>query len=102
VVEWCKQKFNVFPRPAWIQISTGGNHTRFLSNVVFSDGEKDPWRVGSVGTSNSDSVIVMVLEGGAHHQDLRFADELDSDQVRAGREIEKQFVRKWLESGHSG
>jgi hypothetical protein len=33
---------------------------------------------------------------GAHHQDLRFASELDSVDVKQARQLEEAAVRQWL------
>lgn len=63
---------------------------------MLSDGEKDPWRVGGVVQSPNPSVEVMVIEGGAHHQEFRFADSRESPAVQVARDRETDLVKKWV------
>ena len=37
----------------------------------------DPWHVGGVLQSVSDTVVAIVIKSGAHHLDLRHSDPLD-------------------------
>jgi hypothetical protein len=52
-----------------------GADYRHISNIFFSENDKDPWHVGTAsiparGGVNG-SVVRYVASGGAHHQDLR-------------------------------
>ena len=74
---------------------------RALRNVFFSDGDKDPWRVGgmpadSAALSPDGSVVRLLIQGAAHHQDLRAADATDGAALTAARMEERRHVAKWL------
>ena len=42
------------------------------------------------------SVVRLLIEGAAHHEDLRFSLATDSPQLTAAREEELAHVKKWL------
>jgi len=72
-----------------------------LRNTFFSDGDKDPWRVGGMPANSSEispdgSVVRVLIEGAAHHQDLRFADPADSADLVRVRQLEFKHIQKWL------
>lgn len=48
----------------------GGKKLDSLSNVVFSNGNYDPWSGGGVLESLSDSVVAVLIDQGAHHLDV--------------------------------
>jgi hypothetical protein len=53
---------------------------------------------GGVTKSLSDSIVAIIIPEGAHHLDLRAADPNDPPSVVKAREIEKQFIGKWISS----
>jgi len=69
---------------------------RYASNIVWSQGEYDPWRGGGVVENINDSLLAVIIEGGAHHLDLFFSHKDDPDSVIAARELEMSQVRKWI------
>lgn len=99
----CQAQFpGVVSRPGWMQeaYGNGADIVRHTKNVIFSDGEKDPWRVGGVPADaakiGDGSVIHMLIEGGAHHQDLRFADPRDPPGVTAAKARERVLILDWI------
>ena len=98
----CRARFGVTPRPAALGVTfgVGADWASAGSNVLFVENDKDPWRVGthSIPTPSgvNNSVRRHVAVGGAHHQDLRFADARDSPGVRAAREAERVAAARWL------
>ena len=100
----CRARFQgVAPRIRWMQraYGNGAQLSANLHNVLFSDGDKDPWRVGGVPAnasaySRDGSVQHLLIAGAAHHQDLRFSSAEDSPELTAARAAELRAVRKWL------
>ena len=101
----CRAEYgdDVVTRPLWMRdaYGDGAQLVRALRNVVFSDGEKDPWRVGGVpdnasAISPDGSVVHILIDGAAHHQDLRATDPRDPESVRAAKRLEAAHIRRWL------
>ncbi|KAG7390572.1 hypothetical protein PHYPSEUDO_007512 [Phytophthora pseudosyringae] len=92
----CHAEWGIDARVAWPTIHYGGR--RFLevaSNIVFSNGDYDPCSATGVLQNYSDSVVVVRIEGGAHHLDLMFSNPLDPEPLQAARATEKQHMWKW-------
>ena len=68
--------------------------------LVFSNGLLDPWSSGGILRSVSKSVVALLIPEGAHHLDLRGANENDPDSVKEAREIEQKFIKKWIDQAH--
>lgn len=95
--EQCRRKWGVGIRPRWGVTQYGGHKAlRFASNIIFSNGDLDPWSGTRVLESASDSVIALKVEGGAHQLDLMFSTPLDPPGVIAAREVEKEHMRRWI------
>ncbi len=79
----------------------GNDIVRHTTNMIFSDGDKDPWRVGGVppnASSPDGSVFHIMIRDSAHHQDLRFQDNVyDSKELLAARRMEQDCIGKWLQ-----
>ncbi|KAG7401820.1 hypothetical protein PHYBOEH_010283 [Phytophthora boehmeriae] len=92
----CHAEWGIDARIAWPTIHYGGR--RFLkvaSNLVFSNGNYDPCSATGVLQNFSSSVVAVHIEGGAHHLDLMFSNELDPEPVKAARATEKQHMHQW-------
>ncbi|XP_021305786.1 lysosomal Pro-X carboxypeptidase isoform X2 [Sorghum bicolor] len=70
----CFQSWGVRPRPHWITTEYGGYKIdkvlkRFGSNIIFSNGMRDPWSRGGVLKNISSSIIALVTEKVICHGD---------------------------------
>ena len=61
-----------------------------------SNGLIDPWSSGGVMENQSRTVIAIVIEGGAHHLDLRSSNRDDPESVVAARDLEKRIIKGWI------
>jgi len=98
VIEGCQYSMHVTPRPGWVPTYYGGYNISAASNIVFSNGQLDPWRGGGI-TSNKGldpSVVTLVIEQGAHHLDLRLPNAQDPPSVTQARQIEIQNIQQWI------
>ncbi|XP_039805211.1 lysosomal Pro-X carboxypeptidase-like [Panicum virgatum] len=101
----CFQLNRVRPRPHWITTEYCGHKTdkvlkRFGSNIIFSNGMRDPWSRGGVLKNISSSIVALVTEKGAHHLDLRSATKDDPDWVVEQRRQEVEIIQGWLDQYH--
>ncbi|XP_072040241.1 lysosomal Pro-X carboxypeptidase-like [Amphiura filiformis] len=106
VVKWdeakeaaqCQKTWQVTPRPQWINLQFGGKDIQAASNIIFSNGQLDPWSAGGVLESLSDTLIAIIIPEGAHHLDLRAKNYDDPPSVTKARETEKTIMRQWIKS----
>nr|CAB3468562.1 unnamed protein product [Digitaria exilis] len=101
----CLQSWGVRPRPHWITTEYGGYKIdkvlkRFGSNIIFSNGMRDPWSRGGVLKNISSSIIALVTEKGAHHLDFRSAVKGDPDWVIEQRRQEIEIIQGWIDQYH--
>ena len=71
-------KLGIKPQFDFILDSFGGRNTNLdfghVSNIIFSNGDLDPWRAGGVlpGTlAKNDKIVVRLIKNSAHHLELR-------------------------------
>jgi hypothetical protein len=67
------------------------------SNIIFSNGDIDPWSGGGVLTNVTTDNISLIVEDGAHHYDLRGEHEHDTWSVKEVRAIEFATILRWIE-----
>lgn len=98
----CRERYpSVVTRPQWMRqaFGTGAEIVAHTTNMIFSDGDRDPWTIGGVplnATSPDGSVFHILIKDAAHHQDLRTPDPLDSPALTAARAVEAAAIRKWI------
>ncbi|CAD7698965.1 unnamed protein product [Ostreobium quekettii] len=95
-IKWCVNDIGALPRPLWATTEWGGRKIHTTSNIVFSNGEYDPWRGGGVTNHESDSVTVFTIAEAGHHVDLMFSRPEDTDAIKAARAIELTSISKWI------
>lgn len=99
--EKCKKDFGVSPRPHWITSYYGGHDMKlvlqkFGSNIIFSNGLKDPWSSGGVLYDLSDSLVALPTINGTHCQDLMLATETDPAWLVHQRKQEVEIIQGWI------
>jgi lysosomal Pro-X carboxypeptidase len=96
--QMCQAKFGVTPRPYWNVQLYGVNDLRYASNIVFSNGNLDPWSGGGMLQSmpSTSSIVTVFIQQGAHHLDLRSANINDPESVIMARQIHVQNIEKWI------
>lgn len=99
-VAYCQATFNgTTPRANAGLFQYGGAEAlRSVTNVVFSQGSLDPWSLlgPTANVTSNPSMTVVVIEGGAHHLDLRAANPADPPAVVEARRIELAAIRRWI------
>ncbi|KAL3628204.1 hypothetical protein CASFOL_027250 [Castilleja foliolosa] len=104
-LQYCQSSFNITPRPSWAPTEFGGRDIHrdlkhFGSNIIFSNGLRDPWSGGGVLKNISKSIVAIVAEEGAHHTDLRFSTSEDPKWLEDMREKEVNIISMWLSQYH--
>ncbi|XP_058444592.1 lysosomal Pro-X carboxypeptidase [Malaya genurostris] len=92
----CFKKFGVRPKSNVAFTMYGGLYLDGVSNIVFSNGLMDPWSGGGVLRSGNRNILVVLIPEGAHHIDLRAANENDPGSVLAARQIHVKNIQQWL------
>ncbi|KAK0041783.1 dipeptidyl peptidase 2 [Biomphalaria pfeifferi] len=93
---YCQKKYGITPRDNWTAVQFWGQNIKSASNIIFSNGNLDPWMGGGVNEDLSESLLSVTVIGGAHHLDLRSSNQLDPPGVVLAREKEKAILRQWL------
>lgn len=97
----CEKDYHVTPDVYKASLIFGGRNIAAASNIIFSNGDLDPWSAGGVLETISDSLIAIYMEGAAHHLDLRSSNPADPESVVRARVLEKKYITKWLREAAS-
>lgn len=98
----------------WLDTVYGGTRLQYASNIVYSNGNLDPWSPAGVtaaptstkpsteavetkALSDDGSVVSVTIDMGGHHLDLFWPTEQDPASVKSVRELERAHIRKWIE-----
>lgn len=100
-VDGCSDTYGVASAPEWVPLSYGGHRLSAASNIVYSNGDLDPWSGGGVLQNVSDTVQAIIIEDGAHHLDLRAANKADPPSVITARNFHKAHITKWIQEHQS-
>ncbi|XP_065793066.1 lysosomal Pro-X carboxypeptidase isoform X2 [Muntiacus reevesi] len=92
----CFKQWGVRPRPSWIPTMYGGKNISSHTNIIFSNGELDPWSGGGVTKDITDTLLAIVIPNGAHHLDLRASNALDPVSVQLTRALEVKYMKQWI------
>ncbi|XP_029458074.1 lysosomal Pro-X carboxypeptidase [Rhinatrema bivittatum] len=100
--EDCFKQWGVRPRPSWITSIYGGKNISSHSNILFSNGDLDPWSSGGVSCNISDTLVAVKIPEGAHHLDLRYSNARDPPSVQRARRLEVQYMKDWIGKSRAG
>ncbi|KAK2505776.1 hypothetical protein MC885_019183 [Smutsia gigantea] len=92
---WSYQ-WGVRPRPSWITAVYGGKNISSHTNIIFSNGELDPWSGGGVTKDITDTLVAVTIPDGAHHLDLRASNAFDPTTVLVARSFEVRHMKQWI------
>lgn len=96
--QYCFRRWGVVPRTNWLKTQYFGDELRSTSNIIFSNGNLDPWANGGVRQSISPSLVAINISGGAHHLDLRGSNDADPVSVIIARRTEANLIAEWVEN----
>lgn len=98
---FCKAAYGESPQYSWALDYFGGVNPEkdFMkaSNIIFSNGELDPWHAGGVLTNVSDQTVTLYIENSAHHLDLRLPNPADPESLAIARQTETEWIAKWID-----
>lgn len=97
-VQQCRASWNVTSHPLWATIEWGAYNIHACSNIVFSNGDYDPWMGSGVTSDISESLVALVIKESAHHLDLFWSNEADPESVRNARETERAYMHQWVDA----
>ena len=72
------------------------------SNILWTNGQNDPWSAGGILSDISPDMKVLLLAGAAHHEDLRLPSVDDRPSVIDARKYEMSIISQWLRDWANG
>jgi len=98
----CQTNYGLTPDYGWPMREFGGANVardfKHYSNIVFSNGELDPWIAGGVTEYINLKLPYYIIQGGAHHLDLRLPNDADAGtDVARVRDHESRDLRSWID-----
>lgn len=102
VEEYCVATWGVKPDRLWAATYFGGaGMAAAASNIVFTNGQYDPWSTGGVMRSQPrSSVVALLIPQGAHHVDLMFGTEYDPPSFLGARALQRAYLWRWMEEAY--
>jgi len=100
LTEHCRKRFEITPQPGRLVNMWHFDDYSNTSKLLFTNGLKDGWSVGSYTSSPTldDSVVVYNFPNGAHHSDLRheWPTNEDTADIISGQDKILILMRTWL------
>ncbi|PIA54888.1 hypothetical protein AQUCO_00901058v1 [Aquilegia coerulea] len=97
----CREKYGVDPRPHWVTTEFGGQDieqvlAKFGSNIIFSNGLRDPYSSGGVLHNISDNIVALTTANGSHCLDFAYPHPTDPEWLVKQRESEVEIISGWI------
>lgn len=98
----CREQWGIEGQPYWANTLYGGWRLSGASNILWSNGELDPWRGGGVthNVSLARDLVAIIISDVGHHMDLMFSNPLDPPSVIQARKTERAYIAKWCDNFH--
>ncbi|XP_016439807.1 uncharacterized protein LOC107765654 [Nicotiana tabacum] len=100
-IDACKSNYGVSPRPHWITTYYGGHDVklilhRFASNIIFSNGLRDPYSSAGVLQDISHSLRAVHTRNGSHCLDILTSKPTDPEWLTMQRKTEVEIIEGWI------
>jgi len=98
VSDTCCYRYGMRPRGQWLPLSLGRSDLR-IGGLLFTDGDKDPWHVGTVDVHKlrpDVDIVHHLIHDAAHHEDLRFDTQPPRPQVVRAKNLARESMRRWF------
>ncbi|KAJ9559287.1 hypothetical protein OSB04_013901 [Centaurea solstitialis] len=100
-IDECKAAYDVTPRVHWATTYYGGHDIKlvlrkFGSNIIFSNGLRDPYSSGGVLEDISNSIRAVYTTNGSHCLDILTSTKTDPEWLIEQRHEEVHIIRGWL------
>ncbi|KAF3976341.1 hypothetical protein CMV_000472 [Castanea mollissima] len=101
----CKSFYGVLPQPHWVTTYYGGQDLkltlhRFGSNIIFSNGLRDPYSSGGVLENISENILAVTTINGSHCLDILLAKPSDPQWLVMQRNTEIKIIEQWISKYH--
>ncbi|XP_039026349.1 lysosomal Pro-X carboxypeptidase-like [Hibiscus syriacus] len=102
----CMRSYGVPPRPHWVTSHYGGHDIKLIlqifgSNIIFSNGLRDPYSRGGVLENISDSILAVHTVEGSHCLDILREKESDPEWLVKQREMEVKIIKERIAHYHA-
>ncbi|XP_062108350.1 uncharacterized protein LOC133819184 [Humulus lupulus] len=103
LINYCKRRYGVPPRPDWATTYYGGHNIkldlyRFGSNIIFTNGLKDPYSAGGVLEDINKSIFALKTTNGSHCLDLVPENTAtDPNWLVQQRQTSARIVKNWID-----
>ncbi|WJZ89801.1 hypothetical protein VitviT2T_008992 [Vitis vinifera] len=101
-IKECNSLYSVSPRPHWVTTYYGGRDIklilhRFASNIIFSNGLRDPYSSGGVLENISDTLVAVYTRHGSHCLDILPSQKSDPQWLVMQRKMEVEIIKGWMD-----
>ncbi|RVX20127.1 uncharacterized protein LOC100253310 isoform X1 [Vitis vinifera] len=102
-IKECNSLYSVSPRPHWVTTYYGGRQDiklilhRFASNIIFSNGLRDPYSSGGVLENISDTLVAVYTRHGSHCLDILPSQKSDPQWLVMQRKMEVEIIKGWMD-----